>query len=299
MRVKEKVRKLSDPEMRWVNQLRAEIIPCEHCEDGYLPSIYEGVLNTCICKRITMYIAALLRARIPKKYWWHDFEDLGGFDPKVRGATAKFIDNIERAVDNGLCVLYHGRNGTGKTTLMCEIGKVALTRGLRVLYVTAEEYVTSLRDPDVEKIDLSNVDVVLFDELEKVYKAKGSSFADRMIEDAIRKGVNRGQSFVFATNHIDRELTEDERDAGNRCLEESIGESLRSMLLEHARSVEVNNSDFRLEKVAEWDDILEGNTDGSYYDETITKRAHAYGEAIMLENAKHLWGENYHEHKIG
>jgi SpoVK/Ycf46/Vps4 family AAA+-type ATPase len=101
-----------------------------------------------------------------------------------------FLGKLPNAVTNGLGVLFMGPNGIGKTSMQCAFGKEAIVQGFKVQYFTAQQYLEALKAKNTELMaEYESAQVVLLDELDKVYVSRGSDFVKRTLEDFLRRTV--------------------------------------------------------------------------------------------------------------
>lgn len=82
----------------------------------------------------------LERMRVPKRYWMAKFDLLSETgDPSVKEFIGKYIDNIQDMKTNGVGVIFHGKNGIGKSCASVVLAKEYRARGNTVLFIEASE----------------------------------------------------------------------------------------------------------------------------------------------------------------
>jgi len=221
----------------------------------------ERQVYRCDCMVLFRYIKELIKANIPEGYWKLTLADLKVDVLAKRLATA-FVQNIDTAKRKGLGIVFWGQNGTGKTSLMCEIGKAAIIHHYDVRYFTLSSYISALyakEDAEVESMEYG--DFLLIDELDKF---GGKSV--KSIDEFFRRMSNVGKSLILSTNWDKEELK-----AG-------FGESVYSLLLRKCEFTHLTGNDFSLEVNAGILEQLTGTYD--YWHENIKAAAFAREENI-------------------
>lgn len=255
--------------------LKAEIVePCEECGGAaYFEQTTPGALNPCRCMTAFYYLSYLVEARIPRDYWWLSLDDLDLVEDKYKEFVWYYLEHLDKAVKRGLGVMFLGKNGTGKTSMQCAIGKEAVVQGYRVRYFTAQQYIEAGRGNTKDSgllDDYESADVILLDEVDKVYIKSGSDYVPKTIEEFLRRMVSANKVVIACTNYTGDELTE------------AFGTSTVSMLQRHLRFVGVEGEDFSEQLQANWKNMLEEDTD--FYDERI------------MSMAKRLWDREQEEY---
>ena len=243
--------------------------PCDGM--GWLEPIEPGVNNPCECMIVFHYLNALIEAKIPRDYWWLAIGDLE-IDKGFKIFCKWFNKRMDKAVSNSLGVLFLGSNGIGKTSMQCAIGKEAIVRGYNVQYFTAQQYIESRKvDDNTLTKEYESGQIILLDELDKVYIKSRSNYVTKTIEDFLRRKTADGATFVICTNH-DQET-----------LQDVFGQSTMSMLKRHLKFVDVEGDDYGDKLQSRWNDIMESDRD--YYDERIVFMANRFNDREMREDA--------------
>lgn len=194
------------PEIREaIYAARADIVE-RHGEcggTGYVPAAQEGQVYRCVCMILFRYVKELIKARLPKSpYWTLTFDDLKINDTAKMFAET-YMENLDRAIANGLGFVLHGPNGTGKTSTMVEIGKEAIVRGYNVRYFTMATLVNAKLGKDTDLVeDLEFGDILLIDEIDKINSKKLAG----LIEEFLRRMSNAGKSMILGTNWNEEEI---------------------------------------------------------------------------------------------
>lgn len=240
---------------------------CKKCNgEGYLLD-KAGASSTCDCMLVFKYIKALVDACIPQDYWALEYSELAISD-KIKVLMSSFFDHFDNALSKGLGFLFFGPNGSGKTSLMAEIGKFAIMHGHSTLYATTEQYILSLQKDDMRD-QLLNARVLLLDELDKAYFKEGSSFGPKKVEDLVRQSLRSNSILVMATNMDEPSLVE------------MFGDSFVSMLRRHLKFVPVTGSDFSKKMADRW--LTELTSSYDYMAPTIVKAAKLRREYVDVE----------------
>lgn len=241
--------------------LKAKIVvdhkPCGG--HGWLEPVEPGKINPCSCMVVFHYLIALIEAKIPRNYWWLGIDDLE-IHKDYRKFCRWYNQRITRAVDQGLGVLFLGANGTGKTSMQCCIGKEAVVLGYNVQYFTAQQYIESRKaDNDILTKEYESGQVILLDEMDKVYIKSKSNYVTKTLEDFLRRKSANGASFIICTNHNEETLGK------------VFGQSTISMLRRHLKFVDVEGEDYSKKLQTRWNLLMESNPD--YYADQIVSMA--------------------------
>ena len=185
---------------------------------------------------ILRYLIRLTLSKIPIEYWNLHLDSLK-VSSEYKDTVGYYIDNIENAADKGMGVFFTGSNGIGKTSMMCEIGKVAVAHCFAVQYFTVYEYVTGIQNGDTEIWDskINSAGFCLIDEIDKKYMKSGSDFVVKTVDNLFRKILNAGKVIIACTN-----WTLDE-------IRENFGESISSLIFGKCKIVNMIGSDYRSE----------------------------------------------------
>jgi len=241
--------------------LKAKIVePHKPCKGiGWLMPEEPGKLNPCECMTVFHYLNALIEARIPRDYWWLELDDLE-IDAYYRDFCHWYNKRISKAMEHALGVMFLGANGIGKTSMQCAIGKEAVVCGYRVQYFTAQQYIESRKSDDNSLAkEYESGQMILLDEMDKVYIKSRSNFVAKTLEDFLRRKTADGVSFIICTNHNQETLTD------------VFGQSTMSMLQRHLKFVGVEGDDYSEKLQTRWNDLIDANRD--YYAKPIMSMA--------------------------
>lgn len=201
----ERFKRFSELEVNFLLDLKKLTIGnCNKCEDGWSKA------KACECRKVFMYLKELVYAKIPQEYWNIEWDKIDITPKTVKTLISKYIDNFEIAKKKGKGVCFTGTNGIGKTTLLCEIGKVSIQLGFKTLYTTAQSYIDykmAGNTPMLERIE-ENTEVLLLDEMDKPYKKKGSDYVPAKVEELFRKLLPRNVIVCVASNFHEKEIEE-------------------------------------------------------------------------------------------
>ena len=209
----------------------------------------------CSCLKLFRRYKEYYKARIPEVYWKVTEKNFYGDKIALR-RTAKFMDYLKNAKDNGLGLMFRGPNGNGKTSLACIIAKYALKKGHSALYGTLQGYLNMIMQSFgqeqktvlVRKL-ISEVDFLIVDEIGKEHLKKnaetGSIFGLSEFEQILREREGSKRSVIAITN-----LDYDK-------MQIQYGESISSLFSGRLKEIAVQGSDVR-KTVHEksWDTIL-------------------------------------------
>jgi len=227
---------------------------------GWLDPVELGKPNPCECMTVFHYLNALLESRIPRDYWWLGLDALEGVDASYKKFCRWFIVRLPKATTHGLGILFLGPNGIGKTSMQCAIGKEAVVQGFTVQYLTAQQYIESRKeDDDGITREYEGAQVILLDELDKVYIKARSNYVTKTLEDFFRRKTSEGSSLIVCTNHDEATL------------EEVFGQSTMSMLRRHLKFVSVEGEDYSDTLQSRWDGLMSADRD--YFAEPILSMA--------------------------
>lgn len=243
--------------------LKGELVsPCTTCGGtGWLVPEVPGEANPCRCMTVFHYLNALIESRIPKDYWWLNLDDLDEVDEDYKKFCRWFMKRLPKATANALGVMFLGANGIGKTSMQCAIGKEAVVMGYSVRYFTAQQYIESRKSSDDKSLTdyLERADIILLDELDKVYIANRSTFVEKTIEDFLRRSTSSGTSLIICTNYDEATL------------EDVFGQSTVSMLRRHLKFVNVTGGDYSEKLQSRWDVLMDSERD--YFSDSILRMA--------------------------
>ena len=109
---------------------------CKACDDKGGPK--------CRCVQTVGEYWDMDEAGIEREYWDLTWLHWKG-DALAKKKAIEFCDNIENAYENGLGMVLHGGNGTGKSMLSTMILKSALRKGKSIRFITMAETVMKMK----------------------------------------------------------------------------------------------------------------------------------------------------------
>ena len=242
---------------------------CPTCGGVGYVSTDEGGTRPCSCMSVFRWVMALVLARVPPVTWRLSplVDDL--IDPAAVGAVRSRISTWPSAVSNGIGMVFSGPNGTGKTTLGCELLKHALSIGSRAGYITANEYVNALKpnSPTAHLVPwVEALQVAFIDELDKPYGKEGSTFVASQMDGLIRAAAVNGQVLIFATNASSEELCDRYGNSFCSALERSCtsvlvaGADLSRKVQERHGAMASEAFDYAHPQIVRWAQVYEMNT---------------------------------------
>ena len=251
---------------------------CDIC--GGVGSLSDN--EECECRVIQRYLNLLIESKIPSEFWELSFDDLTEIRPEEIVAVAKhYVDRLKVATNKSLGLLFMGPNGRGKTSLQCAIGKDAVVQGYNVQYFTAQQYIEASKAKDSELLaEYESGQIILFDELDKVYIAQKSTFVAKTLEEFLRRMISGGVAFVICTNLVEEELTT------------MFGDSTMSMLRGHLRFIAMAGNDYRKTQSSDWLSRLEEDLD--YHNNHIVTNAYALRDREQQEDER-VWEKAYRD----
>ena len=216
---------------------------CHKCRDGWING------SACECRKVFVYLKELVYSKIPQEYWELEWDKIDIKPKSAKTLTTKYLDNFSSAKSKGKGICYIGTNGIGKTTLLCEIGKVAIQHGFRTFYTTAQSYIDFKMSGNtnmLERIE-EKTDVLLLDELDKPYKKKGSDYVPAKIEELFRKLLPKNTIVCVASNFSENEI------------EEVFGDSVFSIMKRKIKFLTLLGDDVSDYLQSDWEDDLVDN----------------------------------------
>jgi len=237
---------------------KSTVEACDLCNDGYLPSEIPGELNPCKCMRVFLYLIELVKSKIPMEYWYLTLDELQ-VNEEYRAFVKFYLERLDKALDRAMGVIFFGANGIGKTSLMCEIGKEVVAHGRRAQYFTVQQYIDAAKGESPILREYNDTDMILLDEMDKVYIKKGSSYVGKVLEDFLRRSRSSGKTIVACTNY--------DMEAFSR----TFGDSTVSMLKRHSKFLEVEGDDYSDSLHDSWKDLLDEDYD--FYCPAIVEKA--------------------------
>jgi len=251
-----------------IYQIRAELVNThKRCGGtGYLPAEVSGQIYRCGCMIVFRYLKELIKANIAQDYWSISFDNLK-LDPLIRKIIGVYMKNIKRARQNGLGLVLFGQNGTGKTSVMSEIAKLAIVLGYDVRYFTLSSYVDAVYSKDSARQDYyENGDFLMIDELDK--KA-GTANVYKLVDEFLRRMFNQNKSLILGTNWDSEEF------------KEHLGESTFSLLKRRCEFLDFQGEDFSDHLQDSYSSRLE--SDYNYFSSAIVEMASLREENLTEE----------------
>jgi len=200
----------------------------------------------------------LVKSKIPIDYWCLTLDELE-VDKEYRTFVHFYIERLDKALARAMGIIFFGANGIGKTSLMCEIGKEVIARGRKVQYFTVQQYIDGMKGDSPIIREYNDTDMVLLDEMDKVYIKQGSSFVGKVLEDFLRRTISNGKAVVACTNY------------GMEAFSKTFGDSTVSMLKRHSKFLGVEGEDYSDTLHDSWEDSLKKDYD--FYCSTIVEKA--------------------------
>ena len=253
----------TDKEKKFLYEIRERVMgSCKkECDNGWVES-KSGEPEPCLCRKTFVYLKELVYARIPSDYWFNTFDSLEINPPPAKIELKKYFKFFDNAADKGLGLCLMGTNGVGKTSVMAEIGKLAVINKHSVIYLTAQDYISfkMLNDyANLERIE-SGTKVILLDELDKPYKKKGSDYVTAQIENFFRMILPKNIILIVAMNWSKEEIRQ------------YYGVSVFSIMMRKMKMLSIYGDDKSIDVQDDWDDNLTSGTI-DYYSESITSMA--------------------------
>lgn len=251
--------KYSSQEIDKVNDLKDRLLhTCTVCHGrGHLISGNDVI--PCQCVKIYRYLYKLILARVSTSYWTLYYKTLKVSD-SYKKLLHTYFQNFESAIAQGLGIAFLGPNGVGKTSMACEVAKYAIaSRNHKVLYITAEQYITALTS-DLNLVEAAqSCAVLILDEIDKPYIKSNSLYVPQKIEDLLRSCFSRNQVVITCANS-----TEDE-------LKELYGDSLISAMKRYLKLVPISGEDLSEQVHDRWTELLRSDVD--FYNENVVRYA--------------------------
>lgn len=228
---------------------------CTKCNDGWIED------KECDCRKVFCYLKELVYAKVPRDYWLTDLKKMHIKPPVSKLTVVKYISKFEVAMEHGFGICFSGRNGVGKTSMLIEIGKKAVAMDKKTFYMTTQDYINIKMSNDLDELaKIENCDVLLLDELDKVYIKKNSDYVVSQLENLLRLLIPKNVVVCFATN-----WTFDEA-------EKNLGDSVLSIIRRKIKMLSIVGEDHSDKLQSEWEDRLERKSE-SYLRGDIIKLA--------------------------
>lgn len=236
---------------------------CSKCSGTGWVAIKKGeqeFVQKCDCIKTDILLTKTEKANIPPKFlerkleWAFQPDSANPSQASAKKAAQKFIDDFP-AVKKGL--LFQGKAGRGKTTLLCAIAyELIEKKNISAYYIDQNSLVREMRSGEhmVTKdfsginrvIDkLAAVELLLFDELGTTGKEKLTPWIYENIYYIFNSRYNNNKITVCATNFFDVKDTSESTEVEQFTLEERVGKLIRSRLYEMTDIIQIGGSDFR------------------------------------------------------
>jgi len=251
--------KFNEHEVAILHQLKKKTIGvCERCENGWLQK--GDSVTECECRKVFIFLKELIYARIPQEYWGLKFGQLK-LEKLVKMELRRYFKNFDVASEKGLGFCMTGTNGTGKTSLLAEIGKLSVRKGINTIYITAQDYINYKMLNDYDNISrIENADVILLDEIDKPYQKKGSDYVLSQLESLLRNVLPKNKVLHIASNWTQKEI------------KHFLGDSVFSIMLRKLKFISILGEDKSEDLQNDWNNRIDsGKID--YLDEYFIKMA--------------------------
>ena len=233
---------LSPKESKYLKKIKSRIVG-EHdrCnKSGYIEADEKIIM--CNCMKVFSFIIRLVISRIPETYWPLNVDKFDKLHVKVKKFVEMYKKNFGNALERGLGLFMLGPNGVGKTSIMCDIGKYGIIKQKNVIYLTIQDLV----DLSIKKKNpllserVENAELILLDELDKLYIKEGSDYAKKELENFLRNVLPRHITVVLATNFFEDEIKKE------------FGISFWSLLNRHMKKVTIIGEDYSNRLQEQW-----------------------------------------------
>jgi DNA replication protein DnaC len=165
-------------------KLWAECKECASCpRTGRILDEFMPVCKNSCLKKMLQY-ASYMRAYIPSEFWNLSLKNYKK-DSKVLEIVNDYIRRLQKNLDTGKGILFHGGTGTGKSLLANEILKAACRNGFKAKTRSLTEILESLKksysDDNIVNVEqeLENSDFFCFEDTGLEYRKKDSEFVPR------------------------------------------------------------------------------------------------------------------------
>lgn len=186
----------------------------------------------------------MLKAGILEEFWGLSLDDYEGSE-EVLDTIEKYINNLDNARDEGICVFLYGNNGTGKTFLGVEILKQAIREGYSAQFTSLGGIIQQLTDgwyDDKQRVKyeerVKNVDFLMIDDVGKEKRVNKNQLVAMTFDNLIRYRSFRNKPMILTTNS----------DIGS--IESEYGKSVKSLLYGKFIPVKVFGEDYRKKVLA-------------------------------------------------
>jgi len=210
--------------------------------------------HTCICLLNYEKYVHYDFAGIEKEYWELTLEKDWIGDKVAKKYTQLYIKHLVKAYENGLGIIYLGKNGVGKTMLSNVVLKEASDKNYSVRNITLEELLklikTSFESSDAkdEYEKIKQMDFICLDNVGLEYKPKDFGVFTVAEMDVLIRYRRRNLLPIIITSN----LTSKEE------FMENYGSSILSLLISASKFIIVQGEDYRLKQGEDWENKLKG-----------------------------------------
>lgn len=222
-----------------------EMTPIEVAELQALKAkVFAKYPNREEAKKKFQWYAKLLIAGIPEPYWHLELEHFANDrDPKSKALVKKYCGMLDKALNEGMGLLFIGKHGCGKTMLSCIIGKEALRQGYTVKYIEIPKVLDAIMagfgDKEVKErfnTIVTRTEFLILDDWGKEYQGIGEKLNPLVrleFDRILRERVNKRRVTIGSTNY--------ER----KVVEMTYGPSVWSIVMGYVTLVDVAPGDYR------------------------------------------------------
>jgi DNA replication protein DnaC len=147
----------------------------------------------------------LADANIPPIYWFLKLSDFKG-PSALKEAISLFKESLDEYLISGQNIVLVGNYGTGKTTAICQMLKLALFKKNTVYYTTLSELVQYMTDFNLNKFYwelISKTNFLAIDEIDDRHFSKSEEsqkLFGSTIEKILRHRIQNGLPTLLASN---------------------------------------------------------------------------------------------------
>lgn len=202
-----------------------------------------------------LWIKELIYSRIPKHYW-----KIGSYyklqiDSDMKRVAKVFLENYQTALDNGLGLLFYGKNGRGKTSTSVSICIELMKRGISCTYITAQTFIDFEKDfensenREIIMNRLNQSQVILMDEFDadKIYINEKTKYALKKLENYLREYLGSNKVMILCSNLNAEQLST------------AFNASVSSLVRRNLKLVEFVGQDVSENRQNVWDSLMIGN----------------------------------------
>ena len=231
------------PPRKITNALETTIKNCDVCSKNAIK-----LDQACDkCRGINTILRRYVDANVPVMYWRIDMQKHFTGEQYVLDKYNEIIADLAVTYDNGICICFAGGHGLGKTLLVTNILKRAVTKGYSGLYVTLSDVVDSIisftnEQKMAARQKLLEVDFLVIDEFDSRHMGSdaASDLYGRILENVFRTRVQNKLPLLMCTNSPN--------------VVESFGGALKKSiesLMNYVEIVPIIGKDFRKNKPGE------------------------------------------------